>query len=652
MKIAQHVLSLTLSSGLLLSPILPAHAGGLDFLEPSKVATKVKNLIAKQRVGGTINIVDAPVYDGLSAALKYKIQSEPSYVDGFYTRLDKYTLDVNANPGDFIDGNDLPLGFSIDNKSEIIFARQFRKQSESLTALPYGPRNLPLSAEQAIRNLNPGDFVAITGKLSFVVSLGTDSPFSAIGSAGASTHAFVSGEFLIHTFRMPNNKLRVKLIALRGKGVGADGSVTLGNFKIVGFKYLDKRIKSWIDLDPLSLGLGKSSNHLFMLDYVFDLNNSQAAQAYDTLIQKKTRFKDLAFINPLEKSKSVQDDLLTDLSTVEEIAREDHELEPFKRRIDRIFKGSNDSLSTSSSFKFGLNILRFESGSTYAQNKVVHVDRDDTEQKYILDSYQTKKQINVIFGLFGDETRISSNMLFSADDNWVIRDFVALTLGREVKMKNVSKGDYKDIQEHVKSVIPASEYARIDWKKWDFSDGNRVNGYFRNELFFHPQAIRAIPKLDYPLAKVRFYNFIKTHGRPKAPPRDEDPFADSQQRMLGLDRYERDIENVAKALTLIFDPAKPSAERYNAFKNLKDHPLWQQYGGGFLMSLIPANQLNSLIAYEMTFSAKDVPTISYRFGNFEQEELYKSLMYIQRVISDRSFDLRLLTDETGEFKVY
>ncbi len=650
MTIAKHVLSVTLSSGLLFSA-LPAHAGGLDFLEPSKVATRVKNIIAKQKVGATVNIVDANVFDGLSAAIKYKIQSEPSYVDGYYTRLDRYSLDLDANPGDFIDGNDLPLGFGINNNSEIIFARQFKKQVDSLTALPYGPKNLPLSAEQAIRNLNPGDFVAMTGKLSFVVSLGANAPLTAIGNVGASTHAYVSGEFLIHTFRMSNNKLRVKLIAIRGKGMGADGNVNFGNFKIVGFKYLDNRIKSWIDLDPLILGTGRSANNLFMLDYVFDLNNSQAAQAYNDLIHKKTRFKDLAFINPIEKSAVVKEDLLTDLSVVEDIVKEDHELEPFKRRIDRIFKGSNESLSTDSSFKFGLNILRFEAGSTYAQNKVVHVDRDDKEQKYIMDTFQTNKKVKAIFGLFGDENRITTNMLFSSDDSWIIRDFVALTLGREMKMKNVSKGDYKDIQEHVKSVIPAEEYARIDWKKWDFSNGSHVNGYFSNEIFFHPNALRAIPTLDYPLAKVRLYNFIKTHGTPKMPPREQGPYGDDN-RSFGLDRYDLDISYVARSLAVIFNPAETSEARYKSFKELKDFPLWQQYGGGFLLSLIPANQVQSLIAYEMTFSAKGVDTISYRFGNFDQEELYKSLMYIQRVITDRSFDLRLFTDETGEFKVH
>ncbi|QDK39085.1 hypothetical protein [Bdellovibrio sp. NC01] len=641
-------LTLSLSAGLIIGSTLPAHAGGLEFLEPAKLAQKVKNLIAKQKIGATVNIVDAEVFDGLSAALKYKMQSEPSYVDGYYTRLDKYTLDVDANPGDFIDGNDLPLGFSIDHQSEIIFARQFKKQSESLTALPYTPKNLPLSAEQAIKNLNPGDFVAITGKLSLVLSLNGSAPLTAIGNASGSTHVYISGEFLIHTFRMPNNKLRLKLIAIRGKGGGADAGVTMDNFKIVGFKWADHRIKSWINLDPLNLGINKDANNLFMLDYVFDLNNAQAAQAFDNLIHKKTRFSELAFINPISNSDAVKEDVLTDLTDVESITAEDHGLQPSQRRIDRVFKGSNDSISSGSSFKFGLNVLRFEAGSTYAQNKVVHIDRDEVEQKYILDSFQTSKKVNAIFGLFGDSSKIFTNMLFSSDDTWKPLDFVALTLGRELKMKNVSQRDFRKIQEHVREVIPASQYAKIDWKNWDFSKGQRVNGYFKNEIFFHPDSLRYMPSLDYQMAYSRLYNFIKERGYPRVPPHETSVYGDDQH---GFERYEADISYIARSLAIVFNPGETSERRYQQFKLLKDFPLWQEYGGAFLLSLVPQDKLATLISYEMTFSAKGVETISFKFGNFAQEELYKSLMYIQQIITDRSFDLRLYTDENGEFTV-
>ncbi|HWU43824.1 MAG TPA: hypothetical protein VN132_10310, partial [Bdellovibrio sp.] len=513
MKLHKHVLATVLSSSLLWAAPFSAHAGFFDFLEPANLSQKMKNLIAKQKVSGSVNIFDVQIYDGLSAALKYKIQSEPSYVDGYYTRFDRYTLDADAKPGDMIGGNDLPIGFEIDSNSEIIFARQFKKQSDTFTALPYTAKNLPLSAEQAIKNLNPGDFVAFNGKLSAVLSLNASSPIGgSIATASASTHVYITGQFMIHTFRMPNNKLRLKLIALRSKGVGVNAGVNFGDFKIVGLKIIDNRIKSRINLDPVNFGLNKDGTGLFMLDYVFDLNNAQAAQSYNDLIHTKTKFKDLTFINPLDKDDTIKNDILSDLAGVEDIVNQDYKLPPAQRRVDRIFKGSNDSSSISSSFKFGLNVLRFEQGSTYAQNKVVHIDRDETEQHYILDTFQTSSKIKVLLGLFGDEAIVSANMLFSTDDNWKIQKPVAVTLGREIKMTNVSRRDFEKIQEHVKSVIPADEYAKIDWKNWDFSHGDRVNGSFKNEIFFQPDALKFFRKLSDDEAYDLLVSFIRANG--------------------------------------------------------------------------------------------------------------------------------------------
>ncbi|MNL43041.1 hypothetical protein D3C87_1655330 [compost metagenome] len=110
-----------------------------------------------------------------------------------------------------------------------------------------------------------------------------------------------------------------------------------------------------------------------------------------------------------------------------------------------------------------------------------------------------------------------------------------------------------------------------------------------------------------------------------------------------------DIKIVAKQMAMAFNARNPVQTRYDAFRELKDFSLWQERGTGFLLSLLPKSQLTSLISYNMVFSAKGAETISHKFGNFNEEELYKSLIYIQKIVTDRSFDLRLYTNENGEF---
>lgn len=153
------VYRMTLASSLIFLGTTQAQAK-LDFLEPAKLAQTIKKEVAKQSIGANMNLVSADILDGVSAALKYRIQSEPSYVNGYYTRLDKYTFGVNINPGDIIEGLDVPVGFSINKNAEVIFARQFKSQAESLTAVPYSLKQLPLSAQTATRELDPGDFVS------------------------------------------------------------------------------------------------------------------------------------------------------------------------------------------------------------------------------------------------------------------------------------------------------------------------------------------------------------------------------------------------------------------------------------------------------------------------------------------------------------
>lgn len=236
-----------------------------------------------------------------------------------------------------------------------------------------------------------------------------------------STHVYVSGDFYIHLFKLPNNKIRVKLIGIHGNGGGASAQIGVSSgLKIVGFNYVNRKINKWLDLTPLATGVNRAKSDLFMVDYIFDLNDSTAATAYEELMTQKTRFKDLSLLNPFDEQKELKDKLLTDLSDVEELSYVDRNLPAQQRRIDRIFKGSNSSDTVSNSFRFGLNLLRFENGQAYAQNKIVEVDRHEEEKKCILDTFSIVKKVKMFFGYFGDETTISTNLLFTSNDKWHI----------------------------------------------------------------------------------------------------------------------------------------------------------------------------------------------------------------------------------------
>ncbi|WP_374075485.1 hypothetical protein [Bdellovibrio bacteriovorus] len=648
MTLKKQILSLVMISGLSFIATSPAHAGW-EVLKPANIWERIQKEVAKQEIGAGVNLVNAEILDGLSTSLRYRIESEPSYVDGFYTRIDKYTLKLGLNPGDFIDDLDTPVGISLEKNSEIIFARQFKNQKDSLLALPYTPRNLPFTAKKAIERLQPGDFVAFQGRMAFVLSLSHDF-LKGEFTAGASTHAYMSGEFMVHLFRMDNNKIRVKLIAVRGKGVGANGGVDLSeDLDILGISILDNKIERWLNLTPLDARAGLGKNDVIMLDYVFNLNDAKAAQAYDTLMLNKVQLKDIKVANPTLSRKDLTQELLTDLTDIEAIALEDGLLPPQERRIDRVFKGSSEGYNKDARIKFGLNLWKFEAGKAYGENKVLSYDKQDKEQYFLLDTLSRYKKTKILFGLFGEETLMTSNLLFTADQNWNPGRFVTLTSSAEMKMKDVSGRDLEEIQRLVRETIGNGQYGKINWSSWEASPGKKVNGYFKQEVFFNPEALNTLPYMGEEALAARFKKYIELKGRPRSR-----PFIGGNSPVdyifNWVAAFTGDIRRVANRLTIVIDAKKSVQERFDAFEDLQQIPVWKERGIGFLMSFIAEDQRPNLLRYEMVLSAKGVTPVVYSYGQFSEEKLYRSLMYIQNIIHNRSFDLRLYTDSNGEFR--
>lgn len=641
-------LMVILAAGVSVLTALPASAGW-EVLKPANAWEKIKKEVAKQEIGGSVTLVNADIINGISTSLRYKIESEPSYVDGYYTRIDKYIMDFGVDIGDLLNDMDSPISFGINKGTEIIFARQFKTQKDSLLTLPYTMRNLPLTAEKAITRLVPGDFVAFEGKLNLVLSLGYDTLKGSF-EAGASTHAYLSGNFMVHLFRMADDKMRVKLIAVRGEGVGANVGVEVEDLEILGVNLIDNRIEKWLNFVPLKASTGLGKKDVIMLDYVFDLDNAQAAQAYDNLMQNKVMFKDVKILNPMASRQDLQNQLLADLTGVEAITMEDAQMPAQQRRIDRVFKGSSEGLYRDAKTKFSLSLLKFEAGRAYGENKVLSFDKQDQERHFLLDTFSKYKKSKILFGLFGEETLATSNLLFTAGSKWEPQRFVTLTSSNEMKMRDVSARDFREIQKIVLETIGQKEYSKVPWHLWSFANGKIVNGYFKQEVFFNPNALNYLPYMTKDAFAARFKAYIASKSRPRSTPVIRVLLPPKGAFGNWLAAFTGDINRIASRLQIIINPLTTVEKRFEAFEELQEIGIWRERGVGFLMSLVPEASQHQLMRYEMVLSAKGTQPIQYSFGTFAEESLYRSLMYIQNIIHNRSFDLRLFADDAGEYR--
>lgn len=642
----KHILGALVSLALALPINTKANDG---ILEPASLMDRIKKQVARLSIGKEVDIVETSIYEGLSTALSYRIQSEPSYIDGYYTRLDKYRLRVDLNPMDFIDDDDHPIGFDIRKDVEVIFARQFKSQKQSLLSAPYTFKNFPLNADRASRRMNVGDFVAFQTNMSVVLSVGTFPEVSSSVDVRASTHVFISGEFMIHLYKMPNNHMRMKMIAIRGKGYGADGKIKAG-VDIVGFKFINNRIEDLMDLEPLKLGAGKAVHDLFMIDYVFDLNDSSAANAYDAIMKKKLRFKDVEISNPVADDRKLREAIVTDLDSAERIVAADKNVKPENRRIHRVFKGSNELTTTNARLKIGINLAKYERGYGYGQNKVINTDLDEVQHRYLLDTFTLFSKSRLLFGLYGEENISNTSLLYSANEDFKPGRFISLMLAQESKMKNLDEGDYEEIHDHVQHILPARYYNQIDWKNWNFKKGSLSNGFFKEEAFFEPQAIAYIPMKDRDNIEKSYREYLKESGRPKALPRYGVPLDPRRYGSNWIDIYENDLAEIAEQLETIFNPKTTSEVRFESYRRLRKMPLYRETVTGYLISLLPPNDLDRLMTYKLTLSSREFDTVYFEFGRFEDNALYESLMYVQNVVTNRSYDLRLLIGSEGEIK--
>jgi hypothetical protein len=619
--------------------IAPPAEARVKWLEPATLVEKVKKQIAKQSLSRDFNLFNGEVLDGVSAAIKYKYKAEPSYMENYYTRYDKYAIELGVNPSLWVEDLQMPFGIGFSGGTEVIFARQFKSQLDAVKAIPYTLLKMPVSAKRAVEQLNIGDFVSFQANIGLVMSVGATIPASQFFTANGSTHVQVNGNFLVHLFKTEAQKVRVKFIALRGKGGGTSVSVNALGSKLVitGIQAVDGQIKKRFVLDPLQFSAALGDSDLFVVDYVFDLSRPEVAAAYDHIMQEKMHFKPSELLNPIVDREELETQLVTDLTEVEEIFAADKDKPIAEQRIHRVFKGSNSSLSESANLKFGLNVIRFEKNAYYAQNKILSVDKNEQQSRFLFDTFSLNNGFKFFFKLFDTDDNVNANLLFQANEEYKPESLVALVLSRERRMSSLTTLGLKRIKEALRQTLPSRIYAQIQWKDWDYEFAEKVNVSMQHQISFSAECLEEAEVLSSEEIQKRVHAVMRKNGiDPDA--RQYEDYGESQRENPNYRRP--DIDFIVAKLTLALDKSHDKSERYKAFVALKNRSLFIDLGAQILFALLPDNRLEELVHYKLVFSGRKSDQLEFQFGKKDKNELYDSLLYIQGILNNRSIDLR------------
>lgn len=651
-------LLIILSSFLLQTQWVYADGGNrlAEYLEKkqSEASVKIKEVIANQDINFELGLGDIDLIDGINIAGKYRYNVESSYISKYYTRIDKWNLRAGVNVGEVIkDYVDLPFSFSINRDNSIYFVRQFPTKLGAMKAIPYTPAKLPVTASRALKSLNAGDMVSMPANLNIAVSLGTSTSMGTPGvpvNANASIYGILSGEFVVQVYKIDQTHVRLKLIAQRSRTSGSSYGMGLG-FNFFGISFVDRQIKRLVDTDLVQLGFNLTPQSQFIVDYVFDLSDAKAQEAYNQILSSQYKFKDLLVTEQMLNAKELKDKLISSYEKADNLWSEDRSIEPDHRRIQRIFKGFNSSKGHTRHVKLALLVTSYQKDNTYTESKVSVVDKNEnnldfyypTFSRYLETTFGKKWFLNLkdqsYFNNFGLIPR------FNTEDSKLKNPDIGFTYER--KDKFFTSFEQKAVEKFLLSQIPLTLLNNIDLGEW--SNGLRkVDSRIFLQLILKAQGFEYLKNFSETELIERLLAYVKEReSKHVIEVSQDDANVAKIKDFLFINRFieKKRLTSLARSLyTILKNENNDSEEMTRRIVALNEFGVFDRIGVGFLISLLPQDQLANLVYVKLEMSAKDTTSIDYEAGKLNYRALYKELTTIQSRLSNRSYDMRV-TDE-------
>lgn len=595
--------------------------------------------------------------------IRYERNLEPSFRENWTTVYDRYFLPrlglSTYSLSEILRENKEGFAFGASTQSELqfTFARQFEGhtwQEHLLMAIkwPYDPVNhLPTTAERILEKLKVGDFVAIQTKMNILANLNQFKMLT--GQIPVSAGAFygLTGEYMLHLYKLTEQKVRLKIIAVREQGGGV--AAALG-FKVDSdqqfFKVsvIDSQLRKRLSFAPLQFSVQVTDANLAMVDYVLDLSSKDVRDAYKKVVRSLARPKMLKVINPFRSDDSLKQALLVDISPLEDLFERDRDKSGDDKKVDREFRGTNDAKNnTQFKFKIGYsNILQFVFGSNFVENQVLATDRAGNHRYFLMPTYSKLDGFNAVFGLYDSEEIRSASLLFETDPKWNPFYFGELAFHLDLRDKYFRVSEADKIRHHLKKRLPREIYNQIQWGAWAESK-DRVNARVTTLLIFKAEALDAIDVrrvfdrkeiLAYMMAQEKIES-LPDSNLPGCGP-------DSGHSAYNMEtKFWCDLTLIQENLSIAFDSTVDARRRIDAFSALRSNPLWSEIGPGYMVTMLDKSKpLEDLIYFETIWQGRNMDPLTFSFGNCKNRSFYRSINYIVSIMNNRTSNIQLLDE--------
>lgn len=621
-----------------------------NYLDRKEMQKKIRETIADQDINFNVDLGNIDLVEGINLSNKYRYDVEASYINKFYTRIDKWDMNAGVNVGEVLkDLVDVPFGFSINRSNSFFFVRQFPTKMEALKALPYAPNKLPLNAKLALKNLKPGDFVSMPANMN--VAIGASASTSVVGPVGLSANAGVSfvlsGEFTIQVFKLDETHVRLKLITKRGRDSAANAGMA-ASFNIFGIRLLDRQIERFVERDFAQFGFSYNPGAQFIIDYVFDLKDPEAQEAYNQVLSSTLKFKDLIVADMVNPS-DLKDKLISSYEKADDLFYLDQKMPPKERRVQRIFKGYSSYSGHTRHVKLAFLVTSYQKDRTFTDSRVTFIDKKEKNLQFYYPTYSKyiEAQLGKKFFKLKDQTYQNNFGLiprFQMEDSTLKNGDLGLTFER--KDRYFTTYEQKAVEKFMLAQIPTTLARDIDFSQW--KDGTKkIDSRIFFQLVLKAQGFEYLK--NYPVEELRKKILLYVDEKKRLSvidKNDEDTKSEELKNFLLIDRWiekERLLTLANKIGAILKNPN--IEEMIHSLVALNEGSVFDKIGVGFLISLLPQDKLEELAYLKLEMIGKDLTPIQVEVGTLNYRLLYKELNEIQSRLSNRGYDLRLSNED-------
>jgi hypothetical protein len=507
----------------------------------------------------------------------------------------------------------LPVDLGAVKGGNVVFRKFYRTYDEAngmLNTIDYLQR-VPLTADIAMGQFQEGEQVSFESRLVFSTGLKTLSRLG-LSPAGISGKVILTGTFLVQLKRLDGDRIKLAITSTQARDRRFKGHIGSDS----EFQFLQAKVNgiSLKDLNPQLFEYSKGQQDKKYLTFVYDIDLGQEAgkKFYNRLIQSGAvgdleHMKDFVR-NPMALiDGEIGSEMTLDSSVPVEHLEQVRQGDAVKVIYSGMQKQDGEISETKLFWGFSKSFKE-----TSHKNTLVYLDESGgSRQTFIFDKMAFENGKRRLFGYWLAEDKSTTISIVSKSDS--LGGYEGL-LGLSAQSVYFAKGSnlaaLNQWKRHFQLILPSFIHAQFWFQGWDFYEkvpGARVSLDIQFDPLFFERIVADVANVPdvKKYFELKAIDYLERVGDPnintlRACYVKVCEFLRLRENDSVFYDYLDEIKKIAEIMTEYVEIGKTPEEKVRTLARLKSSALFKELGVGYLISLIPAEQLYRYISVDFT----------------------------------------------------